>query len=131
MVNFNCSAHIIGVNSQTVRIITDPAGIPVDGQPDTYDYPILTSVTLMCMVTTVNGSTPNVTSYLWNAVDCYDSNNVVCFYGDGIYMRTRQSITGYELSAQDAGTATCTATIDGVMYTSDPLTLRISGELFI
>ena len=130
MVNFNCSAHIIGVDSQTVKIITDPAGMPVDGQPNTYDYPILTNVTLMCMVTPVNGSTPTVTSYQWTAVDCYRSSkrgHDLCFYGNSI---TGQNITGTDLSAKDAGTVTCTATIDGTTYTSESLTLRISGELF-
>ena len=124
-------AHIIGVDSQTVKIITDPAGIPVDGQPNTYDYPILTSVTLMCMVTPVNGSTSTVIAYQWRAGDCYHSSKRgfdLCFYGNGI---TGQNITGTDLSAKDAGTATCTAFIDGTTYTSESLTLRISGELFI
>jgi len=40
-----------------------------------------------------------------------------------------QNITVNYLLAQDAGTVTCSATINGVSYTSDPLTLRISGEL--
>ena len=128
LVNFNCNAQIIGADSQMVEIITDPAGIPVDGQPNTYDYPILTNVTLMCMVTPVNGSTSTVTSYHWTAMDCYVTQNDHCFYGDGI---AEQNITGTDLLAQDAGTVTCIATIDGIEYTSNSLTLRISGELFI
>ena len=85
----------------------------------------------MCVVTPVNGSTSTVTSYQWTAMECYGGskrNGDLCFYGNGI---TGQNITGTDLSAKDAGTMTCTATIDGTTYTSDPLTLRISGELFI
>ena len=90
------------------------------------DYPILTTVTLMCMVTPAN---VNVTSYHWTAMNCYDHStgvNDICFYGGN---RTGQNITGHDLLAQDAGTVTCTAIIDGVNYTSSPLTIRISGEL--
>ena len=125
-------AHIIGVDSQTVKIITDPAGIPADGQPNTYDYPILANVTLKCMVTPVNGSTSTVTSYQWTVVDCYRKSKRgiedPCFYANDIQ---EQNITGTDLLAQDAGTVTCTAIIDGATYTSELLTLRISGELFI
>ena len=119
----------------SVTIVTDPPGIPVDGQPGTFDYPILTSVTLMCMATLSNGSPVTVTSYRWTATECYTRSGGVqdpCFYGDynpynPIY--TGQNITD-DVLAQDAGTVRCTATIGGVDYTSDPLTLRISGEGF-
>ena len=33
-------ALYVGVDGQIVTIVTDPAGIPVDGQPDTFDYRI-------------------------------------------------------------------------------------------
>ena len=112
---------------QNITIVTDPAGTPVDGQPGTFDYPILTSVTLMCMATAADGSPITVTSYVWTASNCYSHEDVQdpCFYNDN---PTRQNITGNDLLAPDAGTVTCTATIDGMDYTSDPLTLRISGE---
>ena len=116
----------------TVTIVTDPAGIPVDGQDNTYGYPILTNVNLTCMATTADGSPATVTSYRWNAINCYNTNDGVdepCFYSQG---ETSQSIPNsfdVALRAQDAGTVNCTATIDGTDYTSDPLTLRISGEL--
>ena len=119
----------IGVVGHNVTIVTYPAGIPVDDEPNTYDYPILTSVTLMCMVTPVNGSLVNVTSYLWTAVDCYNNSYGVddpCFYDGG---KTGQNITGIDILAQDAGTVICTATIDDTDYISDALTLRISGKL--
>ena len=118
-----------GVHGQNVTIVTDPAGIPVDGQPGTFDYPIFTSVTLMCMATAVDGSPVTVTAYSWAAEDCYTRSGGVlnpCFYS--LNNPTGQNITGNNLLAPDAGTVTCTATIDGMDYTSDPLTLRISGE---
>ena len=119
-----------GVDGQNVTIVTDPPGIPVDGQPGTFDYPILSSVTLMCIATTLDGLPVTVTSYVWNASNCYTRAGGVdnrCFiYNDIPY--TTQNITSYELLPTDAGTATCTATINNRNYVSDPLTLRISGE---
>ena len=83
----------------------------------------------MCIATTADGSPAIVTSYHWNVINCYvDSSNYPCFYSQG---QTGQNITGNNLLANDAGTVNCTATIDGTYYTSDPLTLRISGELRI
>ena len=117
----------------SVTITTDPVGIPVDGESNTFDYPILSSVTLMCEVYGIlgNGSlaADAVTSYQWNATNCYNNSHGVdhpCFYGGG---KTDQIINGKNLQAQDAGTVSCTATIDGANYISEPLTLRISGEL--
>ena len=129
LASYCISCDYTGVSCQTVFIKTVPAGIPVQGQNNTFDYPILTNVTLMCMVTPVNGSSHTVTSYLWTAVNCYKHSegiNDSCFYGGN---KTGQNITGHDLLAQDAGTVTCNATIDGANYTSDPLSLRIAGEL--
>ena len=130
MISLIAYAYIIiyiGVNGQTVTIVTDPAGVPVDGQNNTFDYPILTNVTLMCIATTADGSPATVTSYHWNVISCYNDSVISsCSRADG---QTTQSITNSNLKAQDAGTVSCTATINGTNYVSDPLTLRISGEL--
>ena len=82
----------------------------------------------MCMATSADGSPANVTSYHWTATNCYDHTNITdfCFYGGG---KRGHNITGNNLLARDAGTVTCNAIIDSINYTSDPLTLRISGEL--
>ena len=87
----------------------------------------------MCMVTTADGSPANVTSYYWNATKCYNSTDGIefsivdpCFYNGS---HTGQNLTGTDLLAQDAGTVICIATIGGTNYTSNPLTLRISGKL--
>ena len=119
----------VGVDGQIVTIVTDPVGTPIDGQPGTFDYPILTSVTLMCMATAADGSSPvTVNSYRWTASDCYARTGGIddpCFYNNN---PIGQNVTGNDLLAVDDGTITCTATIGGMDYTSDPLTLRISGE---
>ena len=107
----------IGVDGQTVTIVTDPAGVPVDGQDNTFDYPILTSVTLMCIATAADGSPATVTSYCWHSSQTT------------LNIPNSHAITFDNLLARDTGTVSCTATIDGTNYTSDPLTLRISGEL--
>ena len=111
----------------SVTIVTDPEGTPVTGSNNTFDYPILTSVSLLCIATTEDGSPVTVTSYSWTTTNCYDHTGGVqtpCFYsGD-----TGYNITGNSLLAPDAGTVTCTATIASVNFTSDPLTLRIAGK---
>ena len=111
-------------------IVSNPAGTPVSGSTNTFDYPILSSVTLTCMVITSDGSTFTVTNYQWNTTGCYtntahNSGNPTCFPTG----QTTQSVTGNDLTAEDAGTITCTATIGGIDYTSEPLTLRISGKI--
>ena len=83
----------------------------------------------MCVATASDGSPVTVTSYSWTASDCYTRTGGVqdpCFYN--LPSATGQNITISGLLAPSAGTVTCTATIDGMDYTSDPLTLRISGE---
>ena len=119
--------YLTGLNIN-VTIVTNPEGTSVNGSNNTFDYPILTSVSLMCIVTIPDGSPITATSYSWTATNCYNRTGGVqspCFYSGG---RTGNIITGDSLLAPDAGTVTCTATIAGVDFTSDPLTLRISGK---
>ena len=124
---FQCELGVDGHDGQTVTIVTNQAGVSVDGQEDTFDYPILTNLTLMCVATAADGLP--ATSYHWNTVNCYGGGgSYSCFYSQ---VQTVQNITGYNLQALDAGTVNCTATINGTNYTSNPLTLRISGELTI
>ena len=122
---FRCELGVDGHDGQTVTIVTNQAGVSVNGQEDTFDYPILTSLTLMCIATAADGLP--ATSYHWNNIYCYGGGgSYSCFYSQ---VQTGQNITGYNLQALDAGTVNCTATINGTNYTSNPLTLRISGEL--
>ena len=112
-----------------VTIVSSPAGTPVSGSTNTFDYPILSNVTLTCNVTSNDTSSFTVTSYQWNTTGCYNNSkftpsNPQCFP----HGQTTQSVTGNNLNAEDAGTITCTVTISGSDYTSKPFTLRISGE---
>ena len=111
-----------------VTIVADPEGKAVNGSNNTFDYPILTSVNLLCMATMPDGSPVTVTSYSWTATHCYDRTGGVndpCFYSG---VPTGNSITENSLLAPDSGTLTCTVTVAGIDFTSDPLTLRISGK---
>ena len=112
----------------TVTIVSSPAGTPVSGSTNTFDYPILSSVTLTCMV----NPTPSSVTYQWNTARCYTNaqftgSNPECFP----HGQTTQSVTGNDLNAEDAGTITCTVTISGSDYTSEPFTLCISGEQLV
>ena len=113
----------------TVSIVSSPAGTPVSGSTNTFDYPILSSVTLTCMV---NPTPSSSITYQWNTVGCYTNSrftpsNPECFPHGQI----TQSVTGNDLNAEDAGTITCTVTISGSDYTSEPFTLRISGKQLV
>ena len=92
----------------------------------------MSSVTLTCNVAADDGLPVTVTSYRWNTTGCYthpnrNNGNPTCF-PDG---QTTQSVTDNDVTAEDAGTITCTVTISGSDYTSGPFTLRISGEQLV
>ena len=89
----------------------------------------MSSVTLTCMV---NPTPSSPVTYQWNTAGCYTnaqftSSNPECFP----HGQTSQSVTGNDLNAEDAGTITCTVTISGSDYTSEPFTFRISGEQLV
>ena len=77
----------------------------------------------------VNPTPSSAITYEWGTTGCYTNgkftpSNPQCFPHD----ETTQNVTGNDLNAEDTGTITCTVTINGVDYVSEPLTLRISGE---
>ena len=83
----------------------------------------------------VEPSSLTVTSYQWNTAGCYTNSqftpsNPECFPSE-MSQRNQQTVTGNDLNAEDAGTITCTVTISGSEYTSEPFTLRISGEQLV
>jgi len=112
----------VGVDGQfTVTIVSNPTGILVSGS--TYDYPVLSSVTLTCMV---DPSPPGGATYQWNTGGCFTNGHITtptCFP----HGQTTPSVTVNNLLAHDAGTIICTVIIGDVSYASGPLTLRISG----
>ena len=110
----------------TISIVSSPAGTLVSESINTYDYPILSSVTLTCMA---DPSPVINVSFSWNTTRCYTNSE----YNNGVpgcfpHNQMTQSVTGNDLTAEDAGTITCTVTISGNKYTSGPFTLRISGK---
>ena len=109
-----------------VTIVSSPAGTPVSGSTNTFEYPILNSVSLTCMV---NPTPSSSVTYQWNTTGCYTNSKFTsqCFP----HGQTTQNVTGNDLKAEDAGTITCTITISGGDYTSEPFTLRISGEQLV
>ena len=71
-------------------------------------------------------------TYQWNTTGCYTNSkftgsNPQCFP----HGQTTQSVTGNDMNAEDAGTITCTVTISGSDYTSEPFTLLLSGEQLV
>ena len=109
-----------------VTIVSSPAGTPVSGPANTFDYPIFSNVTLTCMLDPPPSAT---VVYRWNTTGCYSNSNytgVPCFPRN----QMTQDVTGTGLTAKDAGTITCTVTFGTMQYTSAPFTLRISGELY-
>ena len=116
--------YLIGVD---ISITSIPVGAPVNESTNTFDYPILTNVSLLCMATTPDGLPIAGISYSWTATNCYSRTGGVqipCFYNGS----TGSTITDNSVLAPDAGTVTCTATIAGKDFISDPLTLRIAGK---
>ena len=76
-----------------------------------------------------DGSSFTVTSYQWNTEGCYtnpnfNDSNPSCFP----HGQTTQTVTDDDVTADDSGTITCTATIGNKVFTSKPFTLRISGR---
>ena len=105
----------------TVTIVSSPVGTPVSGSTNTFDYPILSRVTLICVVIADDNLPVTVDSYQWNTAGCYthpnhNNGNPTCF-PDG---QTTPSVTDNDVTAEDAGTITCTVTISGSDDTSEP-----------
>jgi len=109
-----------------VTIFSTPAGTPVSGSTNTFDYPILSSVILTCMVDPIPSGT---VIYSWETTGCYDNSNnmgsgdVRCFPRNQV----SQNVSEDAVLARDAGTVRCTAVINSGSFTSEPFTVRISG----
>ena len=111
----------------TVTIVSIPPGTPsVDGSNNAFVYPILSSVALTCMV---DPSPSNTIDYQWNTTGCYTNIN----YNGGVpscfpHGQTTQTVTDNNLTAEDSGIITCSVTIYGEVYTSDSVSLHVSGK---
>ena len=88
--------YFSGVDGQTytVTIVSSPAGTPVSGSTNTFDYPILSSVTLTCNVVSDDGSLFTVIAYQWNTAGCcthsnHNNGNPSCFpHGNAVNVMT-------------------------------------------
>ena len=106
----------------TATIMSTPAGTPVSGSNNTFDYPILSNVTLTCMV---DPSPPAGATYRWST-SCFTNDrhtDQTCFPAG----QTTQSVNADSLLAEDAGSFGCAVTINDVNYGSDLFILRVSG----
>ena len=104
-------------NFTSATIISSPAGTPVSGSPNTFVYPILSSVTLTCDTVPPAASS---TMFTWNAAGC-----TTCFPLNEVTQNANTST----LTPDDAGTFTCTADDGADVATSDSFTLRVSCKL--
>ena len=120
---------VVDARTYSVTIQSCPPCTPVDDQPNALEYPILSNVILDCMVKSSDGSAFTVSSYRWSTERCYTNTGYHRGYPRCFpHGRKTRIVAGNDLTAKDAGTITCTATIKHRQYTSDPLTIRISGE---
>ena len=101
-----------------VTIISSPAGTPVSGLTNTFEYRILSSVTLMCYTEPPASSSA---TFVWDDGGC-----TTCFPST----QTSQIVTESSLILDDAGTFTCTGTESGeTASTSGPFTLHVDCKL--
>ena len=99
-----------------VTIISDPIGIPLNGSINTFVYPLLSYVELMCVTSPFIPST----TFQWNVEGC-----TTCFPNG----QTTQNVTENRLILEDAGTFTCTATDGSTPVTSAAFILRVYRKL--
>ena len=125
--NYDLYSVYIFFTAPEVAVVSDPS---VSGFANLFKYPILSNVTLTCMVDPLPPSSLSIdVSYQWITEGCYNSTD----FNDGIprcfpYNQTTRIVVGNYLTAEDAGTITCTVTISGSNYTSEPYTLLITGK---
>ena len=70
----------------------------------------------------VNPTPSSSVTYQWNTAGCYANSRFT--HSNPEYFphgQTTQIVIGSFLNAEDAGTITCTVTISGRDYTSDPI----------
>ena len=113
-----------------VSISRSPGGSLVS--TNSYRYPLLSTLTLTCTAITRDNLPYTMTSYDWNTTGCYtnpsyNGGNPGCFPNG----QTTRDVIGHHLTAEDAGVITCSATSEGWTFTSNSLTLQISGDSYV
>lgn len=93
----------------------------------------MSSLSLNCLVTSSDHLPFKVSSYKWNTEECYKNSG----YQSGIpgcfphQHPDAEIVYGTDLTAEDAGIISCTVTINNKKYTSDSITIHISGKVNI
>ena len=98
-----------------VTIIRDPPGTLVSGSTNTFEYPILSNVTLTCATDPMASSA----TFQWLTARC-----TACFPSG----QTNQNISSV-LTPEDAGTFTCSVNGGGDDFPSESFTLRVTCKL--
>ena len=112
-----------------IYVTGNPSGRQVHrNNPYLIEYPILSKVILSCRFRSHQGYFLTASAYNWNTDQChrnlyYNNGNPACFPTG----QTRSEVTGTNLTALDGGIISCIITYNGVMYTSIPFTIRITG----
>ena len=99
----NCG---VGVNGQSVNvsIMTDP---------NMTSYSVGVNLMLTCMVNPMPTSTATNVSYSWNCSGCFANER-------------NSSVFNQVLTDRDSSNISCSATINGTVYRSDVLDLRVT-----
>jgi len=110
-------------------ITRSPSGSSIMDQFNTFRYSLLSNVTLTCLAVSRNNLPFTPPVYVWNTTGCYtnpsyNNGNPGCFPNG----QTTRDVTGYHLTAKDAGTIVCSVIADGHTFTSSPITLKLSGN---
>ena len=94
--------------------MTNPLGVPVDKDNNTFGYLTGSDLNLSCIVTP---TPPSISNLSWN-----------CSTGCFADMKTEQTINVTDTDTMDSGSITCTFTVNNEDYHSEPLNLLVSGK---
>ena len=102
----------------TVTIVSDPPGVLVDDDNNTFEHLIGSNITFTCEVNST--LTFNESDFVWG-----------CSSGCFADMVEEQFISITEIQVTDSGVLNCSVIIDGVEYNSEPYDLQVTGNVFI
>ena len=123
------SLYLADSTNVSIDVVSVPPGTPVNGSTNTFDYPLFSNVSLVCALTSIaDGSSVYSSMKFWQFQNCYTHNSGVmdpCFYNG---YPNGESLYGYNILAQDAGSTRCYAGHNLGFYVSDIFTFRVSGE---
>ena len=104
----------IFIGPYRVDIVTNPLGVPVHKNNNTFGYLIGSNLNLTCLVTPI---LPANSTFSWS-----------CSTGCFADMKMEQTINATNLDTMDSGSITCSFTFDNMDHHSEPLNLLVSGK---